>query len=170
MNTTTPVRLSPDAAARLDALFRQYRDFVLRLAVAQLHDADGAEDLAQTVWLSIIPTLVRGETIAHPHAFLATVVRRRAINHRVSAPVRRERAEDWSDATAARALPAAPPAEDDALAAGELTTYQATVLKLSAQGTSQRAIARRLGRSQQAVQQTLHRAARNLRHSLTTAA
>jgi DNA-directed RNA polymerase specialized sigma24 family protein len=117
--TTTDVRLTPAQADRLAERFREHNDFVVGLAIAQLRsDPAAAEDLAQTVWLSIIPTLAKGETIAHPRSFLATVVRRRAINYRVSAPVRRERAADWSDAVTSRALRSAAPADDDALAGG----------------------------------------------------
>lgn len=160
---TNDIRLSPAGAARLDALFREYNDFVLRLAFAQLRDADRAQDLAQSAWLSVIPTLARGEAIARPTSFLATVVRRRAMDYRDLAAVRRERAADWSDAMASRALPAAPPADEDALAFGELSTPQATVLKLTAKGLSQRDIARRLGKTRQAVQQNQQRGAHNLR-------
>lgn len=62
--------------------------FVVRLAVAQLRGDDRAQDLARSVWLSVIPLLARDETIAHPHSFLATVVRRRAIDYSRSAVVR----------------------------------------------------------------------------------
>lgn len=161
---TDVARLTEAQAAQLDALYREHSKYVLRLAAAQLHnDPAAVDDLAQMVWLSVITTLVRGVTIARPLAFLAVVVRREANHHRGRAHVRRERAADWSDAVTSRALPSAAPADDDALAAGELSVPQATVLKLAAQGLNQAAIARRLGKSRQAVSQNLHNGARNLR-------
>lgn len=160
----TADRLTPAQAEQLAELFREYNAFVLRLAAAQLHnDPDAAQDLAQSVWLSIIPTLARGEAIARPHSFLATVTRRRAADYRDRAAVRRERVADWSDPMAARALPAESPADADALAFADLSKPQAAVLKLTAQGLSTRAIARRLGQGRSHIHRTLHRGARNLR-------
>ncbi|MFL6115601.1 MAG: RNA polymerase sigma factor [Catenulispora sp.] len=158
-----PVRLSFEAAARLDALFREYNGFVVWLAAVQLGDDDRAQDLAQGVWLSVIPLLARGEAITRPRAFLATVVRRRAIDYRRSAVVRSEKPADWSDDLAARVLPSAPPADVDAVALGGLSAHQAAVVKLAAQGFSQSAIARRMGGSRGAVYSHLHRGARKLR-------
>ena len=39
-----PVRLSPEAAARLDSLFREHNPFVVRLAVASAPDMSGVKD------------------------------------------------------------------------------------------------------------------------------
>ena len=162
-DTQAPVRLSPDAAARLDTLFRAYNGFVVRLAVAELHDPDRAQDLAQAVWLSIVPLLIRGEAVAYPRSFHATVVRRRAIDYGRLKVTRTEEPTDWSDAVSARELPAAPPADGDALCLADLSARQAAVVKLAAQGFSNRAIAARIGRSETAVRKRLHRGARALR-------
>jgi RNA polymerase sigma factor (sigma-70 family) len=158
-----PVRLSPEAAARLDALFRAHNGFVLELAVAQLHDPDRAQDLAQSAWLSVIPLLARGESIDNARSFLAVVVRRRAIDFGRRKVTRLERPADWSDAVTVRALPPAPPADADALCLADLSARQAAVVKLAAQGFSNRAIAARIGRSETAVRKRLHRGARALR-------
>jgi RNA polymerase sigma factor (sigma-70 family) len=160
--TQSPDRLSPQVAARLDSLFREYNAFVVRLAAAQLHDDDRAQDIAQTVWLGLIPQLRDGVTIANPRSYLAACVRHRVIDRQRLKSTSEEPA-DWSDALTARALPPAPPADVDALAFAELSTPQAAVLKLTSQGLSQSAIAHRLGKSRQAVQQNQHRGARNLR-------
>jgi RNA polymerase sigma factor (sigma-70 family) len=160
--TTTEVRLTPAQADRLAELFREHNDFVVRFAAAQLHDDDRAQDVAQIVWLTLIPQLASGAVIGNPRSYLASCVRHRIIDGK-----RRkswsEVPADWTDTMTAYALPSTPPADDDALAAGELSAPQATVLKLTAQGLSQRTIARRLGKTQQAVSQNLQRGARNLR-------
>ncbi len=166
---TSSVRLSPEAAARLDSLFRAHNGFVLRLAVAELGDADRAQDLAQTVWLCLVPQLRDGVAIANPRAYLASCVRHRAVDYWRLKVTRVEEPADWSDALAARALPQSAPADVDALCAADLSAPQATVLKLTAQGLSQRDIARRLGRSRGHIHRTLHRGARNLRLSLAGA-
>jgi RNA polymerase sigma-70 factor (ECF subfamily) len=156
-------RLSPEAAAQLDELFRAHNDYVLGLAVAQLRDVDRAQDLAQTVWLNLVPQLAKGVAMTNPRSYLAACVRHRAADYWRSRAVRTERPADWSDAVTSRALPADPPADEDALVLGSLSEPQAAVLRLAAQGLSTRAIARRLGRSQSTVWRGLHRGATNLR-------
>lgn len=158
-------RLSPAAAARLDVLFREHNAFVVRLATAQLGDADRAQDVAQSAWLSVIPLLVREDAVFSPRALLATVVRRRVIDHQRVAAVRRERPADFSDDLAARALPAAGAADGDALALDGLSARQAMVVALAAQGLSQSAIASRTGASRGAVYSHLHRGADKLRRT-----
>jgi len=157
-----PVRLAPEAAARLDALFREYNDFVVRYAVSRVGDDDLAQDIAQNAWLRIIPNLRRGEAIKDPRSFLAVLVKRSVCDYR--RPARNnELPADWTDAMASFSLPVSPPADEDVVALAALPVAQARVIKLAAQGLSQREIAARLGQWRSATGKTLHRAARNLR-------
>lgn len=156
-------RLSAEASARLDSLFRLYNQRLVAFATTRTRDYATAEDVVSETWLraaASLPQLRSDDSRAY--GWLRAITVRASIDH--YRPRRAdERPADWTDALAARQLPTAPPADEDVVALAALPLAQARVIKLAAQGLSQRAIAARLGRTQQAVSQGLHRGARNLR-------
>jgi DNA-directed RNA polymerase specialized sigma24 family protein len=95
------------------ALYVQYSVRVRQVVAAGLRPADRhqAEDIAQDVWLQFWQKVLRGDTIAHPSGLLATMARRRVVDHYRSARVRREAPVDLA-APGVSLLPAARSAED----------------------------------------------------------
>ncbi|MGR3939426.1 RNA polymerase sigma factor [Streptomyces sp. BRA346] len=155
--------LSAASAERLDRLFRLYSGRVLAFALTQAKRPEDAHDIAGETWCRVVADIhqLRADD-AHAFGWLRTITFRAAVHH--YRPKRAsEQPKDWSDAVAVRELPAAPPADVDLYALAELTATQAAAVKLAAQGVSQRAIARRLGRKQQHVCTSIHAGARRLR-------
>ncbi len=66
----------------------EHHHFVRRLALGLARDEASAEDLVQETWLAAV--LSGSHSIVHPRAWLATAMRRRALNHARSENVRRE--------------------------------------------------------------------------------
>ncbi len=66
----------------------EHQYFVRRLALGLARDEAGAEDLAQETWLAALTN--RSQEIVNPRAWLATAVRRRAMNLARAENVRRE--------------------------------------------------------------------------------
>jgi DNA-directed RNA polymerase specialized sigma24 family protein len=108
----------PEQQAQVTALYIEQQDRVRYLVARALRPADQqlAEDLAQDVWVTYWQYILRGNTVDTPAALLATMARRRVCDHYRSARVRREGITDFSDDAQARRLPAAPAAEDMAVA------------------------------------------------------
>lgn len=158
-------------AARIDGLYRLYSRPVLALAGRWAKRPQDADDIAAETWLKVcraISTLRADDERAMP--WLASAVRTVAIDF--YRPKRQsEQARDWTDAVASRPLPAAPAADAaaDIEALDLLTPHQAAVIKLKAQGLSDRRIAQRLGRSETAVWKRKRAAQRRLRDSLPLA-
>jgi RNA polymerase sigma-70 factor (ECF subfamily) len=163
-----PSVLTSENSDRLDRLFRLYSKRVLAYAVTRAKRSEDAHDIAGDAWV-LACRYIHGLRADDDHAmpWLASVVRTAARNHyrprRAS-----EQPRDWTDAVASRRLPASPAAESvtDVFALAELTAVQVVAVKLAAQGVSQRAIARRLGRKQQHVCTSIHAGARRLRSSM----
>jgi DNA-directed RNA polymerase specialized sigma24 family protein len=73
-------------------LYAEQSERIRRIIAAQLKPADKhvADDLAQEVWLGFWRTQVRGTDVTCPAALLATMARRRVVDHYRLARVRRE--------------------------------------------------------------------------------
>lgn len=158
-------RLTSDAAERLDRLFRLYSAQVLAIAGIRAQRPADAADIAGLAWLKACKTISRLEgPDSEALPWLTTIARRAAVEFYRPARTT-ERPSDWADDFTIRQLPAAPPAETEApaLVLADLTVQQATAMKLAAQGLTNSAIAARLGKSHQAVQQNLKGGARRLR-------
>jgi DNA-directed RNA polymerase specialized sigma24 family protein len=112
------IRPSDQERRDVTALYLDQQDRVRYLVARALRPADQqlAEDLAQDVWVTYWQYILRGNTVDTPAALLATMARRRVCDHYRSARVRREGITDFSDDVQARRLPAAPAAEDVAVA------------------------------------------------------
>jgi RNA polymerase sigma-70 factor (TIGR02957 family) len=81
---------------RLEQLLEELRPGSFAIAYRMLGSVSEAEDVVQEALLRVHQTLDSGEEIASPHAFVATVTTRLAINQLRSARVRRERyVGDW---------------------------------------------------------------------------
>ncbi|NEC15078.1 sigma-70 family RNA polymerase sigma factor [Streptomyces sp. SID8014] len=165
----TPI--SASSADRLDRLFRLYSRPVLALAARRAKRPADAEDIAAETWL-LAARYLHGLQAEDERAmsWLASVART-AVRDFYKPRRQSELAEDWTDAMAARSLPASPAADAaaDIEAFDLLTPHQAAVIKLKAQGLSDRRIAQRLGRSETAVWKRKRAAQRRLRDSLPLA-
>ncbi|MEU8672961.1 RNA polymerase sigma factor [Streptomyces anulatus] len=166
---TTSYVLSPEAADRLDRLFRLHNTRLLGFAVSRTRDHAAAEDVVSETWLRAALSLhqLRADD-NRAYGWLRSIAFRAAVD-RYRPRSASETPEDWSDVLTSRALPPAPAAEDDALAYEDLTDCQAIVFKLKAQGLSDLRIAQRIGRSETAVRKRKHAGARRLRASLALA-
>ncbi|GAA4630089.1 hypothetical protein GCM10023196_054010 [Actinoallomurus vinaceus] len=73
-------------------LYTEQAERIRRIIAAQLKPADKhvADDLAQEVWLGFWRTQLRGTDVTCPAALLATMARRRVVDHYRLARVRRE--------------------------------------------------------------------------------
>lgn len=73
-------------------LYAEQSERIRRIITAQLKTADKhvADDLAQEVWLGFWKTQLRGTDVTCPAALLATMARRRVVDHYRLARVRRE--------------------------------------------------------------------------------
>jgi RNA polymerase sigma factor (sigma-70 family) len=159
-------RLSAEASERLDRLFRLYNARLFDFAATRTRDVAAAEDVTSETWLRAavsLPQLRADDSRAY--GWLRAIAVRAAIDYyrprRAS-----EEPRDWTDPVSSRSLPAAAPADGDALVLVDLSVSQCTAFKLAAQGLSQGAIASRMGRSPGAVYSHLHRGARKLRTSM----
>ncbi|MFF3857468.1 RNA polymerase sigma factor [Micromonospora sp. NPDC002575] len=161
--------LTAASADRLDRLFRLYNARLLGFAATRTRDHAAAEDVVSETWLRAAVSLsqLRADD-AHAYGWLRSIAFRAAVDQYRPRSAS-EKPEDFTDALSARALPAAPAAEADALVYEGLTDCQAAVWRLKAQGLSDRNIARRLGRSETAVWKRKHAGARRLRASLALA-
>jgi DNA-directed RNA polymerase specialized sigma24 family protein len=93
---TRPMRLSPAASARLDALYRDYAsDLVRKVARHVRCRRDEAEDACQFAWavLARRPDVLDSPTVC---AWLKTVAVHECIADRRDAPVPTDTLEDWS--------------------------------------------------------------------------
>jgi RNA polymerase sigma-70 factor (ECF subfamily) len=70
--------MSNSAAFPSSQFLAEHRDFVRRLAFGLARDEAGADDLEQETWLAVFGS--GGQALAHPRAWLATAMRRRAAN------------------------------------------------------------------------------------------
>jgi DNA-directed RNA polymerase specialized sigma24 family protein len=79
-------------AALLAGLYIEHSALVGRVAARNLRPADRhlVEDISQDVWLAAWRYLLRGNTIDRPAGLLATMARRRVVDHCRLARVRRE--------------------------------------------------------------------------------
>ncbi|MFD5455572.1 RNA polymerase sigma factor [Streptomyces olivaceus] len=157
-------RLSPQAAQRLDRLFRLYNDRVVSIARSLANNADDADDIAACAWLVAarwVHTLQTADDQAM--GWLATITRH-AVRDFYKPRRTHEVPSDWTDTVSSFALPAAPAAEDVALEdpAPELPQHLAalvdrlpeterTVVQLRAEGVTWPGIHSHIGR------QTWHR-------------
>jgi RNA polymerase sigma-70 factor (ECF subfamily) len=156
-------RLSADASARLDSLFRLYNQRLVAFAATQVRVPADADDVVSETWLRAAASLhqLRADD-SRAYGWLRAIAVRASIDH--YRPRRAgEQPADWTDAVTARRLPVAPPADEDVLVWAALPLAQARVIKLAAQGLTQRAIAARLGHGRGTTGRTLHRGARSLR-------
>lgn len=164
-NRIDALPLSAEAAERLDRLFRLYNSRLVAFAATRTRDYATAEDVVSETWLRAavsLPQLQAADDRAY--GWLRAIAFRAAIDH--YRPKRSaEKPTDFTDAVAVRDLPAAPPADAEALCLAGLSPSQCTALQLAAQGLTQRAIASRMHRSPGAVYTHLHRGARRLRAS-----
>lgn len=73
-------------------LYAEQAERIRRIIAGQLKSADRhfADDLAQEVWLGFWKTQLRGTDVTCPAALLATMARRRVVDHYRLARVRRE--------------------------------------------------------------------------------
>lgn len=116
MDRIDPQPLSAASAERLDKLFRLYNRRVVALARTLANHADDADDIAADTWLVAarwIETLQADDDQAM--GWLATLTRH-AVRDFYKPRRNREQPRDWSDTVSSFALPAAPAAEDVALA------------------------------------------------------
>jgi RNA polymerase sigma-70 factor (ECF subfamily) len=74
-----------------ERLLDELRPVAFAIAYRMLGSVSEAEDVVQEALLQVHQALDAGEQIASPHAFVATVTTRRAINELRSARIRRER-------------------------------------------------------------------------------
>ncbi|MFJ8629018.1 RNA polymerase sigma factor [Kitasatospora sp. NPDC093550] len=155
--------LAPEAAARLDSLFRLYNARLVAFAGTRTRDHATAEDVVSEAWLRAAASLhqLRADD-SRAYGWLRAIVVRAAVDH--YRPRRADEAPaDWSDAVTARALPTAAPAdESEGMVLALLTSAQAVVIRLKAQGLSDGRIARRLGRSETAIWKRKQAARRTL--------
>ncbi len=146
-------QLSEASAARLDRLFRLYNTRVVALARTLANNADDADDIAASTWVVAarwIGTLTADDDNAM--GWLATLTRH-AVRDYYKPRRNHEQPRDWSDTVASFALPAAPAAEDVALAeptpelpehlaalVDSLPEKYATVVRLRCEGVPHSAI------------------------------
>ncbi|WP_097922974.1 RNA polymerase sigma factor [Streptomyces sp. wa1063] len=161
--------LTAASADRLDRLFRLYNRRLVAFAVTRTRDHATAEDVVSETWLRAALSLHQLQADDdRAYGWLRSIAFRAAVDQyrprRAS-----EQPRDWTDALASFSLPAAPPADADALAFAALTPRQAAVWKLKSQGLSDRRIALRLGRSETAIWKRKHAGARRLRSSMALA-
>lgn len=161
-----------EAAARLDRLFRLHNARLAPVAVRYTRSAADAEDVLGETWLRATASISALRTTdERAFGWLRSILTRAASDH-----YRTRRAaevpSDWSDPATEARLPLGPfdPVPAEALALADLTAHQAAVIRLAAAGLSDRRIARRLGRAENAVWKRRHAGARRLRASLGVAA
>uniref|UniRef100_UPI0024AEE98B RNA polymerase sigma factor n=1 Tax=Streptomyces chryseus TaxID=68186 RepID=UPI0024AEE98B len=146
--------------------FHLYSSRVLAYAATRAKRPADADDIAGLAWVKACVTIHRlqgPDSAALP--WLMCITFRAAATY--YAPKRaNEEPRDPADAMTSFRLPTAPPADDDVLALAELTERQAVVVKLKAQGLSDRTIAVRLGRSETAIWKRKQAGARRLRLAL----
>lgn len=158
-------RLSADASERLDRLFRLYSGRVLTYAATRARRPQDAEDISGDTWVRAVRSIhqLRCDD-SKALKWLFGMVRHASIDY--YRPKRSTEAPmDWADSISVQKLPASPPADADLYALAELTTPEARVFKLAAQGLSQSAIGARLGRHKGTVSRQLYSGARRLRAS-----
>ncbi|MCY0932354.1 RNA polymerase sigma factor [Streptomyces sp. H27-H1] len=167
LGVSPETRLTAESADRLDRLFRLHNARLLGFAVTRTRDRATAEDVVSECWvraaLSINQLQADDE---RAYGWLRSITVRAAIDHyrRKSTT---EVVTDLGDVLiSVRLVPAAPPADVDLYALAELTERQAVVVKLKAQGLSDRSIAVRLGRSENAIWKRKQAGARRLRLAL----
>ncbi|WP_435060318.1 RNA polymerase sigma factor [Streptomyces sp. bgisy060] len=163
LGTSSSIRLTEAAAARLDRLFRLYNSRLLGFAVSQTRDHATAEDVVSETWLRAARSLdqLQAED-AKAYGWLRSIAFRAAVDvYRPKSST--EKATDFGDVVAVRLVPATPPADVDLYALAELSAPQATAVKLAAQGLSVSAIAARMGRCHGTASNHLHRGVRKLR-------
>ncbi|MEV6683291.1 RNA polymerase sigma factor [Streptomyces erythrochromogenes] len=156
-------RLTAESADRLDRLFRLHNSRLVAFAATRARDYATAEDVVSECWVRAALSLHQLQaTDEQAYGWLRAIIVRAAIDHY---RLRRssEAPTDFGDVVAVRLVPATPPADADLYALAELTAPQAVAVKLAAQGLSHDRIARRLGKTRQAVQQNIHRGANRLR-------
>ncbi|MFJ3914485.1 RNA polymerase sigma factor [Streptomyces vinaceus] len=181
MSTTYDQRqvLSSSAADRLDRLFRLYNQRLVRLARNLTNDPATAEDVVMDAWVRAgrsLHQLVSPD--AEAFAWLA-VLTRHAVSDFYKASRNREIPRDWADAVASFPLPAAPAAEDVALAEPEpelpehlaaavaaLPAEDQAVVLLRAEGMPYAAVAGHVGRRDAYAYTHFHRAVGQLRLAL----
>lgn len=108
--------LTPQAAQRLDRLFRLYNGRVTAIARQLANGVDDADDIAASAWLVAsrwVHTLQADDEQAM--GWLATITRH-AVRDYYKPRRSHEVPSDWTDAVSSFALPTAPAAEDVALA------------------------------------------------------
>jgi RNA polymerase sigma factor (sigma-70 family) len=158
-----PSPLSAEASARLDNLFRLYNSRVVAFAGRFARRPADADDIAAEAWI-IACRYIEGLKADDDHArpWLFTLVRMAARKH-YRAKRNDETPADFTET--AFSLPASPPAdvETDIEVLDCLTPVQARMVKLAAQGMSQRSIAVRLGRHKGTVSRQMMRAQLRLR-------
>ncbi|MER7659807.1 RNA polymerase sigma factor [Streptomyces albidoflavus] len=166
--------LTAASADRLDRLFRRYSARVLGYVRTQTRDNEAAQDVAAETWLRAgkrLHLLEAPDQAAFP--WLRVIAQYAAIDHYRGY----ERPEDWTDAVASRALPAAASAEDAALpeppapatvdpelvaALAALPEQDRTVVRLRMEGMTYDEIGRTYGRSVGAAYWRYRRALRTL--------
>lgn len=72
----------PDGKSRCDALYRQYREFMFRVAYGILHNKSDAEDAVHNAFLSIVKHIdkITGPEIANIKSCILTITQRKAID------------------------------------------------------------------------------------------
>jgi RNA polymerase sigma factor (sigma-70 family) len=148
-----------EAGRLLTKIYREHAAGAYRYAYHLTRSREDADDIVQTVFLALHQALLRGEKIMTPGAFLATAVKRRAIN--LAARRRVEPDSDRVEDTAAR--------NGDTDAVAELARIQALLYTLPEpqhqafvlrhwSGLSNREIAAVLATTEPAVESLLVRA------------
>ncbi|HET7380704.1 MAG TPA: sigma-70 family RNA polymerase sigma factor, partial [Gaiellales bacterium] len=110
------------AGAALAELYREHATATFRFALHMCGSRDDAEDLVQIAFLEAYRRLVAGETLVNPRAWLARVVRTRALN------LRRDRHEIAAGDTIEEVAGAARPVE----LSDELARVRAVLVALPA--------------------------------------
>ncbi|MFD4570509.1 RNA polymerase sigma factor [Streptomyces sp. NPDC058467] len=170
--------LSAASAARLDRLFRLYGTRLLAYARTQTRDADAAQDVAAETWIRAgrgLHNLRNDDDGAF--AWLRVIAQHAATSYYSGY----ERPEDWTDAVASRALPAAASAEDVALAEPSapadvdpelvaaldaLPEQDRTVVCLRSEGLTWEAVGQSYGRTCGTAYRRYHRVLQTLRADL----
>ncbi|MGW6708090.1 RNA polymerase sigma factor [Streptomyces sp. NPDC054956] len=171
--------LSKASADRLERLFRLYNRRLVALAVPLTNDPATAEDVVMAAWVKAAGSIhqLRAED-AEAFGWLA-VLTRHAVSDFYKVSRNREIPRDWADAVTSFPLPAAPAAEDVALAEPEqelpeqlaaavaaLPAEDQDVVLLRAEGMPYAAVAGHVGRGDAFAYTHFHRAVGQLRLAL----
>ncbi|MBL9075858.1 MAG: sigma-70 family RNA polymerase sigma factor [Planctomycetes bacterium] len=150
-------------------------DHVTALARALVADAATADDVAQATWLDVLRAERR--SIVDPRAWLATIVRRRALRARRTEARRSRRERLAADATHAAAAPSAADLAERVATHRELVDavlaldepYRATIVLRFFENLDAAAIAARTGSKRNTVRSRLQRGLQLLRERLDRA-